>query len=120
MKKIGTYAIVLFQVILIGSLIRGIQVSINARSRVKSLEEKRDILAQERRELEERLSYVESETYVEKVAREELQLTKPGETMVIVPDFIREVEEKTQPIELQEEKPNYLKWWEVLSGKIGE
>ncbi len=39
----------------------------------------------ERRRLEERLKYVQTDEYVERVAREELRWGKPGETLVIVP-----------------------------------
>lgn len=39
----------------------------------------------ERQRLEERLKYVQTDEYVERVAREELKWGRPGETLVIVP-----------------------------------
>jgi len=39
----------------------------------------------ERQRIEERLKYVQTDEYVERVAREELKWGKPGETLVIVP-----------------------------------
>ena len=78
----------------------------------KKLEEERDKLKKEQEN-------VNSEYYLEKVAREELHLTKPGETVVIVPESIligtqtNDVEEKVLEV-----KPNWMLWFEILSGKI--
>lgn len=117
MKKIVIYAVLIFQIALIISLLKSIQGSISARSRVETLELRKEELQREREELEGKLAYVESDFYVEKVAREELQLTKPGETVVIVPEELRNNEFEVQAEAVETEKPNYLKWWEVVTGQ---
>jgi hypothetical protein len=61
---------------------------------------------------------VASPYYLEKVARDELGLAKPGERVVIVPDQYRAREPESQRAEDVVEKANWQKWLAVLSGKI--
>lgn len=117
MRKLVSYALIIFQIGLVFSLIRGIQLAIKARTRVTDLEERKTQLAGEQAKLQDELAYVQSDYYVEKVAREELQLGKPGETVVIVPEGAILVENGLETADKEEEKPNYLKWWEVLAGQ---
>jgi len=115
----GLYAIILFQLILTGSLIRGIQISLGSRKRITQLEEKKKSEEQRAEELKKREEYVQSEFYLEKVAREELHLAKPGETVVIVPSNQIVSDSAIQQSQSEiKEKPNWQKWWEVVSGKI--
>jgi len=116
MKKIGLWLAVGFELVLIVSLAEGIRQTLGARGRVKELvAEKRELLA-ERKELAEELEYVQSPEYLEKVAREELALVKPGETVVIIPEKAGEQEEGLGTDE--EVKANWEKWWEVYFGKM--
>lgn len=115
MRKFVTYGIIIFQLILVGSLVKSIQMSLRARNRLTDLEAKKAKLAEEQQKLKEELKYVESEFYVEKVAREELQLSKPGETVVMIPPEAKKVDESKSSEKIQEEA-NYLKWWRVISG----
>ncbi len=100
------------------SLLRGIQLSMRSKERIANLEERKQQLEDEVRELKTREEYINSPYYLERVAREELQLAKPGETVVILPDTSYLISDKNQKIEEDRERPNYLKWWDVLSGKM--
>lgn len=113
--KIVIYAILLFQIILIGSLIRGIQVSYKSKERVEVLRDKKEQLEKEHAKLQADAEYVQSEYYIEKVAREELQRAKLGEQVVILPDSQRVTESKIEQEE-KAEKPlkNWEKWWILL------
>ena len=52
------------------------------------------------------------------MAREELQLSRPGETVVIIPEgVIPELKEKDKVEE--EEMPIWKRWWVVLTGGQG-
>lgn len=118
MKRFWTYILLIFQISMIISLIKGIQTTLQAKNRVSNLEQKKADLAEEKRKLEEQYKYVQTPEYLEKVAREELHLSKPGEEVVIIPEEMLASnggEVKKLP---EEEKPNFLKWWEVFSGKI--
>lgn len=110
------YGIIIFQVLLIISLVRGIQLSLRARGRIEGLEKKKEELVQEEKRLKAQEEYVQSPYYLEKVAREELHLAKPGETVVIVPDVSTQYAVRSEQ-EKAKEKPNWQKWWEVLMGR---
>ena len=119
MRRIGLYGIIIFQLILIGSLIRGIQTTLVSRKRIALLEEKKRIEEQKAEELKRKEEYVQSDYYLEKVAREELHLSQPGETVVIIPEAITTGQKPADAKAMagEEEKPNWQKWWEVVSGK---
>ena len=63
--------------------------------------------------------YVQSDEYIEKVAREELNLMKRGETAVIVlspPSSTANTEEPPSSIGKKEEPPLWKRWWDFLAG----
>lgn len=106
----------MFEALLVASLVKGIQMTLASRGRVDELRKQRNELLLERAELAQRLEYIESSEYLEKVARDELNLALPGETTVIVPEGV--VMGKQEVIEeLEEEKQIWEKWWEVLIGE---
>jgi cell division protein FtsB len=113
--KAIVYAMLIFQVLIIISLVRGLQESYKSRERVELLEKKRILLVEENQKLQEDVSYVQSSYYIEKVAREELQRAKPGEQVVILPENQR-VSETMPDLEerVDKELKNWEKWWELL------
>jgi len=118
MRKKLIYAVIIFQVILIVSLVKNIQLSLNSRGRVDDLQAQKEGLEQEKEKLQAQLEYVKSDYYLEKVAREELQLTKPGETVVIVPEGIGVTgAENSLENGKKSERSNWQKWWEVVVGQ---
>jgi cell division protein FtsB len=119
MRKIVTYFIIFFQILLIISLVRGIYETFQSRERIATLASRKEMLEAKRQELQQKMSEVESPLYLEKVARDELHLSKPGETVVIVPEGKLNILAVNQPNSGDsEEKPNYMRWWDVVSGKI--
>lgn len=115
MSRVVVYAILIFQIVLIGSLIRGIQVSYKSRERVEILRDKKEQLEEENAKLKEDAEYVQSDYYIEKVAREELQRAKPGEQVVILPENQRVGEVKPEFEKKQEKQlKNWEKWWLLL------
>lgn len=118
MRKIVLYGVIIFQILLTISLIRGIQVSRKSSERIASLEATKAQLLQESERIKAEEEYVKSPYYLEKVARDELNLSKPGETVVIVPESVRTAVGKREDKEVVEEKENWRKWWDVLSGRL--
>lgn len=114
MSKIWVYTILLFQLALIGSLVRGLQLSYKSRDRVELLRETKAKLESENDQLEAQAKYVQSDYYVEKVAREELQRAKPGETVVILPEAEVSVSEPKVQSNRVIELENWQKWWNLL------
>lgn len=119
MKKLVLYAVIIFQILIIISLVRGVSISRKSASRIQVMQETKAKLEEERDKLKVEQENVNSEFYLEKVAREELHLTKPGETVVIVPESILVGTQVNDAGEKpQEAKPNWTLWFEILSGKI--
>lgn len=121
MRKIILYLVIIFQVLLIISLLRGIQLSRRSALRIADMQEKKMKLEEERMTLNEERKYFESAYYLEKVARDELHLSKPGETVVIVPvdNKIENYADSSQILRQNKKNlPNWVKWIEILSGKI--
>lgn len=115
-SRVVVYVILIFQIVLIGSLIRGIQVSYKSRERVEILQEKKGQLEEENAKLKEDVAYVQSDYYIEKVAREELQKAKPGEQVVILPDNSTQYAVRSDQVKNREERKikNWEKWWLLL------
>ena len=117
-RRILTYGILLFQVILIGSLIRGVQISYKSRDRITDLEAQRQALEERKAALLQQQAYVQSDYYLEKVARDELHLSKPGEQVVILPDKPGGYPSPS-PQGAGRGTPIWRQWWQVLWG-VGE
>lgn len=70
--------------------------------------------------LEQRIAYMETDAYVERVAREELNLVRPGETsFVVVPVGPRATPVKpaaadTPSRSLPDSRPPWLQWWDLF------
>ncbi len=117
MRKKLWYAVIFFQIVLIISLVKGLEQGVKSRRRIESLEAEKKQLEDEQSRLKEQGEYVASEYYLEKVARDELHLTKPGETIVIVPEQILLDLEGRDNNQGEEEKEIWQKWMEILTGK---
>jgi len=116
MRKIILYGVIFFQITLIVSLVRGIQLSRRASLRIESMEEEKAKLIAEQEKLKQEEVDVQSLYYLEKVARDELHLSKPGEKVVIIPEDRVQIPDDSKRIEVEVEKANWQKWWEVFSG----
>lgn len=78
---LATAAAVLFVLIVVGGkAIQGYEM----RQEARALEARIDELKREYRRLNEELEYYRSDVYIEKVAREELGLVRPGDVAVVV------------------------------------
>lgn len=117
MRKFVLYGVIIFQILLIISLLRGIQLSQRSKERIETMQQTREKLLAEREKLKQEREYVQSPFYLEEVARNELHLSKEGETVVIIPDSLVVGEEMDKQNGQREERENWQKWWSVLSGK---
>lgn len=68
----------------------------------------------ENRQLKDRFSQIQSSQFIEEQARNKLNLSKEGETIIIIPeDKLKEVlgaSSSVQPVNF----PNWLGWWKVF------
>jgi len=79
-------------------------------NRITTLKQEIGILEGKREELKERISQAGSEEYLEKVARDQLNMKAPGEEVVVI---TKEDEE-----EKEEEEKEKKGWWEWIKSKF--
>lgn len=92
---------------------------INSINNISQLNEKRKIVNEYQKELEkekeknkqlkEKITEIEDENFIERVAREKLGMGKPGESIVIIPE-ITVVPEKKKEKDLA----NWERWWKLF------
>ena len=78
-------------------------------NRIETLKQEIGILEGKKEELKEKISQAGSEEYLEKVARDQLDMKAPGEEVVVV---TKEEEEK------EEEEKEKRGWWEWIKSKF--
>ncbi len=67
-------------------------------------------LAQKNQELVQKSQEVESEPFIEKQAREKLNLQREGEVVVVLPKNLGTFENTSPP----PHSPNWQRWWKVF------
>lgn len=116
MKKFIHYGVVFVEVLLLISLSRGLYETLSSRERIDNLQTRKEQLLDQEANLQQELLYVESDYYIESVARNKLHLTKSGETLVLVdPAAIPEIL-GLQEIQEVDDRENWQKWMEILFG----
>jgi cell division protein FtsB len=94
--------------------------SYHVQRQVEFLREKVAAEEEENEALLERLAYVSSDAYVEKIARETLKMVRPGDTaVVVVPGSTEQHSDDTTPMPAtegaeQEAKPHWQQWWDLF------
>ncbi len=94
------------------------------RSRADELEGQISKLESDIQELGYKVTYYKTDAYKEKLARQELGVQAPGESVVIVKDDQAEQQQSqdTKAValktddQIESEKPNYQQWWDFLFG----
>jgi hypothetical protein len=76
-------------------------------------EEKVYQLEKEQQKLLEKRQYYQSEEFIEEEARNKLGLSRPGETIVILPPNVGEILGQKEGIP-EKEIPNWQKWWKLF------
>jgi len=114
-KSLRYIFIALFLVLSI-SLIRNIIKISQAGKVVGEASLRVEILKEENLKLQERLSEVQGEAYVEKELRDKLGLAKEGETVLVLPeeDIVRSLAPKLTEEEETLPDPNWKKWLKLF------
>ena len=81
---------------------------------IKDLENKIEELKTSNEELAGLEEYFQSEEFLEKEARLKLNLTKPGEKLIIIKQIEEDLEEFEQEQGLAKEISNIQKWWQYF------
>lgn len=97
---------------LIIGLTRELLVLVKKSERTQKMEEEISKLEAKKQALKEKLEYVRSEEFVEKEAREKLDMAKEEEVVVVLPE---KLEFKGQSLEASEEDlPNWQQWLKLF------
>lgn len=124
MKKISLFSI-LIVIIGTGALAVLTYASFKESQRNQQIEEKIVAMKEEAQKiksnnesLREKIAYFETSQFQEGVAKEKLNLQKPGERVIIIKpspykeeSFEENNKAKTEPLEEKNNLPNYRKWW---------
>lgn len=115
MPRIVTIIVIIIValVILLG-LARQINDAITSASRLDQAAEEVNQLQEKNRNLKNELSQVQKYETIEKIARDKLNLTKPDETVIVVPDeLIDKVLAVQKPVE-EVRLPNWQGWLKLF------
>ena len=113
-KKISATIIIILGILIIFNLGKQIFNALNAGNRLQDDALALAALQGRNNQLKQQLYYAQSYSYVEKTARNELNMAKPGETVVIIPQQVVEqvinAGKKPQPIII----PNWKLWLNLI------
>ncbi len=110
-KKLILIILFIVSLYLIVYSVKDILGILKKKEEIKKEQLKLERLKAKNEELKKQLEYVKTPEFIEKEAREKLNLARPGEVVVILPENVSEIvdigkEQKPS----KEEKPNWKKW----------
>ncbi len=112
-KRIISFTILIVGLSLIINLSRDIWRLSKSGNQIKVAQEKAKTLEKEHQDLLEKQKYYQSDEFVEEEARNKLGMSKPGETVVILPPNLSQVLGHSQAQALPE-IPNWQQWWQLF------
>ncbi|MFC1727488.1 septum formation initiator family protein [Patescibacteria group bacterium] len=118
-RKIISLVVILVGIGLIFSLSRSIWRLLKAGDRIRLAQQQAKDLEEESLELREKKEYYQSEIFVEGEARNKLNLSKEGETVVVLPENLEELVEQEKysgnSSQLNPEAlPSWQQWWHLF------
>ena len=82
---------------------------------IEHLQDQAKKLAAKKMELLEVLKYVKSDSFAEEKARTELNMTKPGEQVLVVPQAaVADNRQENNDVVVLNNISNYKKWWQYF------
>ncbi len=113
-RRVIQLLIVCLVLILIYNLLVQIIDALKSQDRLSEQAEKVYKLETKNRELRNKLSQIQSPQFIEEIARNKLNLSKEGETIIVIPEntlkMIMGASASAQEIRL----PNWLGWWKLF------
>jgi len=109
-KRLITLLIYSVSLFIIVNISRSIYSLWQKRHLLVEQEQVKQQLEKENQQLAEDLNQAQSPQFIEKQAREKLNLKRPGEIVVILPEKLKQEKEQEQA-EPETDLPNWQKWW---------
>ena len=115
-RSLPNYLVIGLIVMLIFSLLGDIKRVRKAEKLISERQNNLEKLENEQEELKVRLEEVQSEEYIEKQIRDNLNLAKEGEIVVVLPpdDVLRKLAPKIEEEEVTLPDPNWKKWLQLF------
>ena len=115
-SSLPNYLVIGLIVMLIFSLLGDIKRVRKAEKLISERQNNLEKLENEQEELKVRLEEVQSEEYIEKQIRDNLNLAKEGEIVVVLPpdDVLRKLAPKIEEEEVTLPDPNWKKWLQLF------
>lgn len=105
------YLVIIIGIILIINTIKAIGDAWRAGDRVELRGQKINLLEKENEKIKQKIAEVESPEYLEQIARDKLNLSKPGEVLIILPKDIY----ATNSANLKSDnRSNWQKWRDLI------
>ncbi len=126
--RIATGAVILIVVLVVGAVgwafVEQLTLAQELQEEARKLEGLVSTREAERDQLAATLAYVQTDEYVEKWAREELKMARPGEVVVLPlviaaedqPDPASTPEAPEPRFELPDSRPFWVVWWDAIFG----
>lgn len=108
-RRIFTFLILLFGIYLIISLSRSVWNLWQSGKRIQEAEMKVEKLKAYNLKLKEEVAESKSPEYIEKMAREKLNMAFPGETLIIISEELKKPPEREK-----ENIPHWQRWWKLF------
>ncbi|MBN1263659.1 MAG: septum formation initiator family protein [Candidatus Pacebacteria bacterium] len=109
-KRLGLILASFLGLLMISGLLRNIFRLFRAEKEVGRAQEELARLQAEQEELLQKREHVESEAFIEKQARDKLNMAKEGEVVVVLPPDLGQTQEEEALLPT----PNWQKWLEVF------
>lgn len=114
LKKIGLILAIFITVFISYNLLSQILEALKSGERLSTEADSLYKLEAKNKELKKRLEEVKSTQFIEKEARNKLGLSKPGETIIVIPDEkIKEILQGSASAQ-ETRLPNPLGWWKLF------
>lgn len=108
--KLLNLFIIIFGLLLIVNLTRSILQLYGSGEKITQAKKARELSQKKNTQLRTKLQEAQSQTFIEKIARDKLGLAKVGETVVILPSIEPEATKSGTETNLQ----NWQKWWKLF------
>lgn len=112
-KRLIGFLILIVGFCLIISLSRDIWRLLRSSGQIRQAENELQTLQKENQVLSEKKGYYQSEEFIEEEVRNKLNMSRPGEVVVILPPNVEKLVGRVDEGEFQE-TPNWKKWWELF------
>lgn len=116
-SKAVAYIILILSLLFIISLLKNSWRLFHADERLKTARKKLVELKKENQTLQEKFQFYQSDQFIESQIRDKLQMAKPGETIIILPENLSRESSKSGSERNQttdKELSNWQKWLKVL------